>query len=239
MATIPSRENAGSKLEHPTRWLIVGESRTGKTTLMVNVIKHWFAGQVNRAIIFCPTFERQRTYDPIRALFKPKDVYTKVNPKSIQMVMDQLEHGLKRAEATKTPQEKVLIVIDDMAGNSAIQGRRQGPFATLSVQTTHWNISLFVVSQEPTCCDPNFRNNAENITYFPSAGKCSFNWLQNTYTSLDMNKDDMKKIILLAQRGGRADNEERGRHFLYIYKEPGGFSRFFIDFNREIKVHVL
>jgi Poxvirus A32 protein len=238
MATNPSHENAASKLQHPTRLLIVGSAQSGKTSCLVNIIKTYYAPQVNRAIICCPTFPRQRTYDPIRSLFKKEDVYTKVNNKTLQLIMDKLEHNLNRAEQTGTASEKVLIIIDDMAGNSVIHGKRQGPFASLACQTTHWNMSLFVISQQPTCCDPNFRDNAENILCFPDKGETSYIWLKAAYTSLDMDKHDMRKIILTAWRGGRVDNEERGKHFLYIHAEPRGGTRFFIDFTKEIKINV-
>lgn len=204
---------------------------------MVRVTHDWFIPQINRIIVLCPTFRRQKTFDPIRSFVKEKDIYTQPNNASLKKVMQELEFNLNRADATGVESEKVLVIIDDVAGQSVIQCRRQGPFANFAVQSTHWNVSLFVLTQQPTCCDPNFRDNAEHITYFPSPGECSYNWLKKSYTCLEMNKHDMKEVILLAQYGGsERDPKERGKHFLYIYKDITGV-RFFIDFGLEIKVH--
>lgn len=235
MATA-THENAASKLKHPTRCFIVGSAQTGKTTFLVKLIKNYFAAQVNRVIACGPTFPVQSTFDPIRKFVKKEDIYPKLNNKTLQLLIDRLESGVVRAKALGTDPEKILIFIDDMAGNSVIHGKRQGPFAALATQITHWNISLFVISQQPTCTDPNFRDNAENIIVFQDKGMGTYKWLKAAYESLDSDRDLVRKVILTAWQGGRGDNSERGQHFLFIHIEPRGGTRFFIDFEKEINV---
>lgn len=231
-----SKYNAASKIQHPTRLFIVGSAQTGKTTFMVDLIKNYFASQVNRIIACGPTFNSQKTYDPIRQVVKKEDIYSKLNNKSLQMLIDRLEASYLKARTLGTEPEKVLVFIDDLAGNSVIHGKRQGPFAQLATQVTHWNFSLFVISQQPTCTDPNFRDNAENIVVFRDKGEGTYKWLKCAYTALDQDKELVKRVILTAWQGGLGSNKELGKHFLFIHAEPRGGTRFFIDFDQEINV---
>lgn len=203
---------------------------------MVKFIKYYFAAQVNRVIACGPTFQDQPTYDPIRHLVKPGDCYPKLTHKTLQILLDRLEAGYRKAKATGTEPEKTLLFIDDMAGNSVLHGKRQGPFATLSCQVTHWNISLFVISQQPTCTDPNFRDNAENIIVYRDFGEMTYKWLKAAYTALDSDSKLVNRVILYAWRGGREDNTEMGQHFLFIHKPPRSDIQFFVDFGEKINV---
>ncbi len=231
-----STTNAASKIRHPCRLFIVGPAGSGKTTGMVDLIKRYYASQVNRVISVGPTFPDQKTYDPIRHMVKPEDVYANVTIKSIQILFDRLEASYRKSKGMGAEAEKVLVFIDDMAGNSAIHGKRFGAFSNFAVRCTHWNVSLFVISQQPMCTDPNFRDNAENIIVYKDKGRGSFEWLDRAYTALDCDNSLVKKVLLTAWRGGRQDNKEMGKHFLFIHSEPRGDTRFFIDFDQEINV---
>lgn len=204
---------------------------------MVDVIKRSFCKQVNRIIMVCSNYHSQSTFDPIRSLIKDEDVYTRVHSKTFDVIMQKILLGLRRNKELGIPPQKILIVVDDVAGLSAVQGRGTGSFANLSIQTTHLDVSMFVIVQQPKRADVNFRDNAENFWVFQDRGMASYNWLKEAYTALDMNVQSVKEMVLLAWRGGFEDDRERGQHFLFIHHAHRGPTKFFIDFDKEITIH--
>lgn len=164
-------------------------------------------------------------------------MYTHVNEKTFKIILNTIEAKARAAAKNGQPMEPVLILVDDCAGTRAIHGKRFGAFAHLAVQTKHWNISMVVITQQPSSLDPNFRQNAENVIVFPSQGKPNVEWLEREYQTVLMGDAAMKKIAIHAFRGGRKDNAEWGKHFLYIRARPRHLTQFFSDFNREIIVY--
>lgn len=203
---------------------------------MTNLIKNGFASQVHRIIAACPSWRRQKTFDPIRHLVKDEDIYDQPNDHTFEQLKRIVDAGLLKSHMTGTPEEKILIIVDDLAGSKTIHGRGTGHFALFAVSCTHCNVSLFVTSQQPKRTDPAFRDNAENIIVHCDYGKSTYEWLERSYTSLDMDANDMKRTLLQAWRGGRSDDKERGQHFLFIHAHPRRPKpRFFIDFDTELK----
>lgn len=130
--------------------------------------------------------------------------------------------------------QPVLIFIDDCSGTQSVQTRRMGSFAHLAVQTTHWNASIVLITQQASSVDPNFRNNAENIIVFYAQGKRELNWLNNEYRTLRMAPDTMQRVMETAWTGGTMDPRENGKHFLFIRALPREPTRFYINFERQI-----
>lgn len=196
-----------------------------------------FCKQVNRIIVVCPNFKSQATFDPIRHLVKEADIYTRIHPKTFDAITQKIMMGMERSTRLTQPKQKILILVDDVAGLSAVQGKGTGSFSNLAVQTTHWNVSMFVIVQQPKRVDINFRDNAENFIIFQDRGMASYKWLKEAYTALDMNTTSVKELVLLAWRGGYEDDRERGQHFLFIHHAHRGPTKFFIDFDKEITIH--
>lgn len=231
-----TRHNAASRIVTPCRILVVGPSRCGKTKFVVDLIKDKLAAEHHRIIGCSPTLNCQDTFDPIRKLIKPEDVHENFNTKTLQMVIEKIHCNYKRAKAIGTDPEKILMFIDDLAGNSCIHGKRQGPFAQFANQCNWWKVTLIVLTQQPTAVDPNFRDNAENIIVFRDKGMAAFDWVRQAYTALDQDKELIRRVMMTAWRGGRNDNSELGQHFLFIHAAPRGETEFFVDFDQKINV---
>lgn len=187
-------------------------------------------------MVVCPNFFSQDTFEPIRHLVREEDVYTKVHDKTFLAIQKVIEASVERNTKLGLPKSKILILVDDVAGLTAVQGKGTGAFSHLSVQTRWWNVSMFVLVQQPKRVDVAFRDNAENFIVFQDRGGASYKWLKDAYTALDMNTESVKELVLLAWRGGHEDDRERGRHFLFIHNAFFGGTKFFIDFTQEIKI---
>jgi len=196
----------------------------GKTTLLVDIIKSYYKKLVTRILVVCPTFDVQDTFDPIRRMVPPFNWFKGDDENTFADIFDIIRFN----------PEPTLIVVDDMSGTKAIHGNRKGHFANLAIAVTHWNTSLFVITHQPTSVSPNMRDNTENIIIFPSEGEDDVKWLKRAYTTIAMNKKLMEEMIALAWRGINTDTEW-GKHFLFIHAAPREPSRFFIDFDYEIK----
>jgi hypothetical protein len=215
--------------------LIAGKAQTGKTTeavhLIMNKQKSWL-----RIIVLCPTWYIQKTFDPIRKFVKDCDVYTKPTDNVLRCIIVDLEskaHTCKQAGLCPMP---TLILIDDMAGSSLLHGNRKGTFANLSIQTTHWNLSIIVISQQSTSVDPNFRDNTEHTLVFYSEREDDYTWMKKAFNSSVLGETNFKEIVKFAWSGG-GGLKEYGKHFLYIKacnREP---TRFFIDWCEEIALN--
>lgn len=215
------------------RILICGRSGLGKTTLLVNLIDYQLRDQMDVFIIMSPTF-CQETFNPIRNLFTPKTIFETVDQKALEKVCQSIITVRKSFLEKNLQPPRFCVIIDDCAGKSVIQGRRRGVFANFAVQSRHWETSLIVISQQPSCVDPNFRDNAEHVIAFPSEREEDILWLKKSYNTNFLDGLSMTNIIKEAWLGGRNDSEEWGQHFLYIYRQPRGKSRYFIDFNKEL-----
>ncbi len=228
--------NAASKIRPPCRVLVVGPAQSGKTTLVVNLIKDYLAPLVHHIYMATPTFECQTTFDPIRHLIKQEDIYETLNIKSMQLIIDKLKNKYKLAKKTGAKPESALLLIDDLSGSSCIHGKRQGPFAHFATQCTWWNVTVIVITQQPMAVDPNFRDNAENIILLRDKGMGSYDWIRQAYTALDQDKELVRRVLLTAWQGGLGDNSEMGKHFLFVHAAPRGHTEFYIDFEQRINV---
>lgn len=181
----------------------------------------------------------QDAFDGIRKYVRPEDVYLRLDAATFKRITAKIFNAQKQSLKNTGKKIRFLVLVDDCAGSNAIHGNRQSPFAHLAVQTTHWSMTLIVITQNPTSVSPSFRENAENVAIFPSEGELEYQWLRRTYQSLAMEEDLMKKIITTAWKGGKRDNAEWGKHFLFIAARPRTHSRFFIDFKQEIRIEGL
>lgn len=182
----------------------------------------------------------QKTFDPIRGYVKPSDVFTQITDRTFQSLFLTLKKSQESELDSTGKCTPICILVDDMAGCSALHGGRISPFGNLAIQTPHWNITLIVITQQPTAVTPSFRDNIENCIMFPSEGELEVEWLKRSYNSLMISNcekkrmEHLKAVTLLAWRGGHRHNKEWGKHFLGIHAPTRSHSRFYVDFKQEI-----
>lgn len=193
-----------------------------------------FRVQIDRIIVVCPTFRIQETYDPMRKLVMENDIYSELNKDDFKNLFNQIKRQQTKKKNAGERYQRILILVDDMAGTNMIHGSRFSPFANLSIQSPHWNISMIVVTQQPTNVSPSFRDNAEGLIVFPSEGKLEVEWLKKSYESVCMAEGQLVELLRHAWRGGISGNSEWGKHFLFIQSLPRRRSRFWLDFEHEI-----
>lgn len=221
-----------SLITHPGRTLVCGKSRGGKTTEAMDIIvNHLIPNEgIEQIYVLCPSYHEQKTYAPLKKYVNNKNVHTDATDKSLKAIVLSIQQIKAACTKRSIASPKILIVIDDMAGSNLLHSNRKGVFASLAVQCTHWNTSIMVISQQPTCVDPNFRDNAENTLSFPSTRWGDIDWLQKANQQIISSGLNIKDMVISAWLGGRADQEELGQHFLFIHIPIRKKTLYFIDF---------
>lgn len=79
---------------------------------------------------------------------------------------DRLRSILRRLSEDERARNRTLLLIDDCAGDSALNVGRKGPFATLSNNARHLNLSIIVLTQNMTSISRSFRDNVEALILF-------------------------------------------------------------------------
>lgn len=220
-------------IHHPTRIFCIGRSQMGKTTLSVQVIMERFAN-LDRYIVICPSWD-QPAYNPIRDWFKPCDVYRNPQRNTFDKVVQEIRSFNEFARRKGVQQAKTFILFDDNAGTSVVHSNGKGSFPNFSTQVTHEGCSLMVISQEPKRADPTFRHNCENFIVFPSEAKYDVDWLNESFNSPIFGKGhNFYDVLSFAWTAGKG-KAEFGKHFMFIHSAPRTYTRFYCDFNNQIK----
>lgn len=111
-----------------------------------------------------------------------------------------------------------------------IQGSRVGPFANLAACFRPLECSAIALIQQATSISPAFRDNVSGVIAFDSTREADETWLLKEYKRSDLSRAQFKTIIQQAWRG-IGEFDERGKHFIFISKEPREPIQYFGDFD--------
>lgn len=168
-----------------------------------------------------------------------KNVYTNPSDDIFTKIKRQLQSQAEYCKRTERPEFRTLIFVDDMGGNKSIHGGRFGAFSELAVMCNHSNISIIAVAHQLTMIAPAFRHNLHCLVMFPSTREADVKLLCEEYKPLRWTKKQMRECILAAWEGDGQkiddDDDVEGDHFFVILQMPREKTRFYIDFEWEIR----
>jgi hypothetical protein len=234
----------------PCRGIIMGRCGSGKTPTLVRLIAHHLRGSFDRTVVICPSFWNQsnkftkkKTFEPLFPLVKGKrDVITDVTEENVRRMIRQIMSIHNQCEASGKKSPRTVILMDDLSGTKFYNSGRISTLSSFVVQCTHFNCSLFAITQQPTFLTPSFRDNSELIISFPSNRQQDMELLLKEYRQIGLSKKRMKEIIQTAWGDDEDSDDEEERkkkvkqsHFLTILQKPGTPIRYFIDFDYHIK----
>jgi hypothetical protein len=141
-------------IRHPQRTLIIGKSRSGKTTLAVAFLSTMYMDLFDEFYLFSSTHEDQETYCDIIDRIPPENIFERATDKNIaRMVIDHKEKG----------KPKTLVIIDDQSGEEGIHRNSKGVFPTLIFNSRWRNMSIIAMTHRVTAISPAFRDNCEHL----------------------------------------------------------------------------
>lgn len=161
----------------PCSGLVIGNSGSGKTHLIRQLLKTTFRARFKEIFIFCPTMEYSQDYDFLKDRPEYKNrLYDKFDEELIGEIIGEQKYLIKRYGKARTPQ--VLILLDDclesIQGNSNIVN-------TLYFKGRHWNISCFCLVQRMRGLGTILRLNARFIIFFRSANQAEQDHVLDEY----------------------------------------------------------
>lgn len=229
---------AESNIVHPFRLLVAGKAKSGKTTLVVDIIHRIMRPQIDRIIVLCPSWNTQDVFDPIRDMVNPsRDVWTDLDTNPFATIMKQLLKQIEYAKAKGTAPIRTLLFIDDMSGSKMMHSGRITPLSHLSIQSRHLCLSIFILSQQPKSITPGFRDNTDGVIAFPPQRELDRAWLYQEYNGNAIEKQKFIDLIMTAWKGvDRKDFLEFGTHFLFILLPFRSITRYFADFDYELTI---
>lgn len=231
------RVDVREKIIHPFVIFCTGTCGSGKTTTITELIQTHIAPQMDRMIFIVPSYFTQpifRQFDDYINI--ETDVITDPTREVLGAVLKQIEK-VNKAFVLKGKQAiKTFLFMDDLTGTSLIHGGRMGILCEFAAQYRHHDCSVCLITHQATSATPTLRDNALFIIAFPSNRKKDQDWIVEEYKCPSYDNETVKKIILSAWRGGRKDDKEMGKHFVFIWQKQRDVIRYYCDFDFEINV---
>lgn len=237
-----SREEVSSPIqliEWPFRILITGPCESGKTTVAMKIMDA-INGKYHRLIVISPTFGVQNIFRGLDVYIKNKkrDIFTNMNANTFKQVGAQIKQVYLHCQKRDTKVPQTLVFVDDNTSNNGIHGGRMGALGNLTVTCRHYGASLLCISHQGKAITPGFRNNVTALIAFPTNNRNEINFISSEFGNpLIWSDTQFKNIIAHAWKGGKDDDREWGKHFLFVMTPPREKSRYFIDFSEEIFAH--
>ena len=215
-----------NKIEKCSRTLVTGRSKSGKTTLVVAILKKFFLDRVNRFFVICPSFNTQSTFEKIRKYADEEDVY--IDRPSDEMFLE-IRNKIDE-DLAEEPNKMFLLFIDDLSSDSVTNQGRKGAFASLSTEAPHINLSIIGLFQQAKTCSPAFRNNADNFIIFPPADNFGLKCFREEQTPYVYDKEKAKKFEAEVSKIWENNN------FVFIHRPARINALSFKNFDTQIKI---
>lgn len=155
----------------------------------------YLAPQVDEIYICSPTYEFQKTWDPIRE--KVTLVHDSTKP-----VFDALYSTIKNTigfddhKIGERIETKRLLILDDVSYEQAINQGNKGNFNAFAYNTRHWNLSIVAVVHKTSNIGAGMKENCEGLILFNTV---NMNEVENIYKNYGVVKTKKQLANLFDQ----------------------------------------
>ena len=207
---------------HPFCLYIPSSRGSGKTTLIVYLITHPYLRFFNRIYIFSPTAKDDIAFKKIK--LDDDRVFDKYSDLAFQNVVQEIKDN---------PDERSLIIVDDMTGTSIMTKNNaltQFLFRHRHIPNDYTGTSIIIASHQYKSVSPNLRNNFTDIIIFKSfsdkeleviaednKGKMTFNDFYYLFETATKETDKSKHNFFYIKRKEPLETRFR-RNFNLIFK---------------------
>lgn len=184
----------------PFRWLFVGFSGSGKSTIIKNVCFNdkFYKKYFDEIYFFTGSLD---DVDEMNKLIKKNRMAKKmkvVGPPLNLTAIEQLYKSIEEDNLTKKNKIRTLFIFDDLITSNAFNGRKLNIIDKIFVQGRHANISCILSTQKYKSLNPNLRNiNCTALTVFGS-NVAELQAIAEEHSN-HLTKDELLKILKQAQ----------------------------------------
>lgn len=146
---------------HPAILAIVAPRKSGKTTLLVNLLtrKEMFKNFFHIIHIWSPTLMLDNKWQTVTKHLPEDCLHMQFNDQEFLQIMESFAEADENIKKNKK-KPNVLFVFDDSASEKGLFSRSfTSPAVKAAFTGRHYNISMWIVSQSYKAISPGFRNN--------------------------------------------------------------------------------
>jgi len=212
----PNRKNI--MVKPPFRFMFIAKSQSGKTSLLIKLLLHFWIPAFNEVHIFCPTYQQDKVWSPIDQHVKSKKVkyYTEYNESLIETIYRK---NARKVESGKHDYH-VLIILDDCVGESGFKVTQEsGLLNKLCSKGNHANVSLVWSIQKLTQCSTIMRSQVDGLITFYNPAKES----NALFQEFGMGK--LKSFLEMSHL-----STSQPYHYLYINRQGPGAPDYYHNF---------
>lgn len=192
--------------------LFVGKRRSGKSTLMQNLLRYVYAGQFDFIYIFYPAEITAIDHPYSSFIIEPKNGGHFYEYSADTMNSIILKHS-KIAAVDKSI--RWLIVLDDMVNEDNFKNTvGSDPLNKLAQRGRHINGTIYILSQSLTSVSKKFRENCDTITWFNHNNNSDLFYKENSFCS---DKKEAQRLIKYST------SSTHGFMVISIFKKGGIF----------------
>lgn len=179
-------------------WIISGGKGSGKSTMVLNVLKNKnaYKGFYDNIILVSPTALRDSKFDKLRQELEEEDKYfTNCDDETIETIMKNLQDfndEFDEKEENRKPHN--LIIFDDCL-SSLPKSTQKSKFNELITTSRHLKTSVWLLVQKFNKVNPLIRDQADLISIFKTNNKQE---LQTIEDSLNVDKKEFNDLYTFA-----------------------------------------
>ncbi len=171
------------------QYLVIGSSGSGKTNLVINLLKKTKPNAKNEKLSYYNMFDHIVVVSPsLKTIDNP--IFNSIDPSKI---FDSLnEEVFDKIEELQDDKKQILVVMDDVSTflKDKIISKK---LTALSRNRRHLNVSLIIISHKISDFSPSLRNNSSLIFLFPIKNKKESEFLFNEF--INLSRKDFNSLI--------------------------------------------
>jgi len=164
--------------------MVLGKRATGKTSLIIDLIKHFKSStNINKVIIICPTDKTQSKYLEVSDC-----IHHSFNDTIIEEILNERMNDKDKLK------EQILIVLDDCLYSK--EGFETKVMREIIYNSRHLNISFILSMQFPLQINVTLRINFDYVFLFKDTNKSTQKLIHDHYCGMFSEFETFKETLL-------------------------------------------
>lgn len=202
-------------------WLISGAKGTGKSSLLLNVLRTFLRKQYNNIFLISPTAKRDKKFKMlVDELEDDNKYYDALSEANLNEIMERItEYNAN----TKKAKPHNLLILDDVATDLRSSGSKS-LLNKIIITCRHMKTSVVILTQKYNKVNPLIRSNADILSIFRTQNKKELNTIID---DLPVKPDEFQVVYDYAT----TPDDQNANPFLHV-KLSGSRTDYYKNFDR-------